>query len=217
MDISFLIKEYFKGVENNISIDVFDAQTLNSVYTSVLKILTSHFEIETSILQSLSYCFYEILDNVHIHSGKPLGTAITNFDAEHSVLRVLIADDGKGIQASLSENKKYDSITEDEALRLCLHDTVTDGKGMGFGLYATSRLMKQAGLRFIIHSGHHKLTESNGEVSVIQNGLWQGTIIYMEISTNVELNPNDVVEHRTDIEAEFNEPFLESDELNSLW
>lgn len=28
----------------------------------------------------------------------------------------------------------------------------------------------------------------------------------------MELNPNDVVEHRTDIEAEFNEPFLESDE-----
>lgn len=31
------------------------------------------------------------------------------------------------------------------------------------------------------------------------------------------VNPNDVVENRTDIEAEFNEPFLESDELNTLW
>lgn len=213
MDVSFLIKEYFRGVENDISIDVFDAQTLNSVYTSVLRILTSHFEIETSVLQSLSYCFYEILDNVHIHSGKPLGTAITNFNAEESVLRVLIADDGKGIQASLSENSKYKDISEADALRLCLQDAVTDGKGMGFGLYATSRLMKEAGLRFVIHSGHHKLTESNGEISIFQNGLWQGTIIYMEISTNVELNPNDVVEHRTDIEAEFNKPFLDSGQL----
>lgn len=217
MDVSFLIKEYFRGVENNISIDVFDAVSLNSVYTNVLKILTSHFEIETSILQSLSYCFYEILDNVHIHSGKPLGTAITYFDIKQSILKVLIADDGKGIRASLSENVKYASITEAEALRICLQDTVTDGKGMGFGLYATSRLMKEAGLKFIIHSGNHKLIESNGELSIIENGFWQGSIIYMEISTDVDINPNDVVEHRTNIESEFNEPFLESDELNSLW
>ena len=50
-----------------------------------------------------------------------------------------------------------------------------------------------------------------------ENGLWQGTIIYMEISTDVDFNPNDVVENRSDIEAEFNEPFLETDELSKLW
>ena len=48
---------------------MFDAKTLNEVYVNVLNVLTSHFETETSILQSLSYCFYEMLDNVHIHSG----------------------------------------------------------------------------------------------------------------------------------------------------
>lgn len=57
-------------------------------------------------MQSLSYCFYEILDNVHIHSGKPLGTAITHFDATKDVLRVLVADDGMGIRESLAENEK---------------------------------------------------------------------------------------------------------------
>lgn len=217
MDVAFLIKEYFKGAESNLSIDVFDALTLNSVYSNVLRVLTSHFEIETSVLQSLSYCFYEILDNVHIHSGKPLGTAITHFDSENDVLKILIADDGKGIRASLSENAKYKDIDEGEALRLCLKDSVTDGKGMGFGLYATSRLMKEVGLEFIIHSGHHKLIDKDGDISIVQNGLWQGTIVYMEICTNIDVNPNDVVENRTDIEAEFNEPFLESDELNALW
>lgn len=208
MDVSFLIKEYFKGFEDQISIDVFDAQSLNTVYAKVLNILTSHFEIETGILQSLSYCFYEILDNVHIHSGKPLGTAITNFDSEKSVLRILIADDGKGIRASLSENSNYRNISEEEALQLCLQDAVTDGKGMGFGLYATARMMKEAGLRFIIHSGHHKLIDTGGSLEIIRNGLWQGTIIFMEISTDVDLDPNDIVEHRTDIELEFNESFL---------
>ena len=73
MDIAFLLDKYFKG-RDNVSIDVFDAQTLNAVYQDVIKSLTSHLEIEVSVLQALSYCLYEMMDNVHIHSGKPLGT-----------------------------------------------------------------------------------------------------------------------------------------------
>lgn len=61
------------------------------------------------------------------------------------------------------------------------------------------------------------MINKNGDISIVQNGLWQGTIVYMEICTNIDVNPNDVVENRTDIDAEFNEPFLESDELNILW
>lgn len=102
MDVAFLLKQYFSEDEN-VSIDVFDAHTLNDVYIQVLNTLTSHFEIEVSILQSLSYCFYEMLDNVHIHSGKPLGTAITHFDKENNVLKVLVADDGVGIRETDQE------------------------------------------------------------------------------------------------------------------
>ena len=140
MDVAFLIKEYFNGADE-VSIDVFDSQSLNNVYRKVVEILTSHLEIEVSLLQALSYCFYEVLDNVHIHSGKPLGTAMTFYNAEEHSLKVLVADDGMGIQKSLSENRKYANVTEADAIRIALEDSVTDGKGMGFGLYATSRLM----------------------------------------------------------------------------
>ena len=115
MDVAFLLDRYFKGT-NNVSIDVFDAQTLNAVYRDVIKILTSHFEIEVSVLQALSYCLYEVMDNVHIHSGKPLGTAMTYYDSTGKTLRILIADDGIGIKASLAENSKYRDVTESEAL-----------------------------------------------------------------------------------------------------
>lgn len=216
MNVAFLLKQYFNNL-TDVSIDVFDAHTLNDVYQNVLKTLTSHFEIEVSVLQALSYCFYEILDNVHIHSGRPIGTAMTHFDSKKEVLRVLIADDGIGIRESLAENEKFRNIEEGEALQLCLQDSVTDGKGMGFGLYATSRLMKDVGLQFIIHSGNHKLISKDGETMVVENGFWQGTIIFMEISTSKEINPNDVVEHRTDAEAEYNEAFVETDELEVLW
>lgn len=67
---------------------------------------------------------------------------------------------------------------------------------MGFGLYATSRLMKDVGLQFIIHSGSHKLISKDGETKVVENGFWQGTIVYMEISTSKEIDPNEVVDHR---------------------
>lgn len=216
MNVSFLLKEYFHD-SDNVSIDVFDAQSLNDVYQQVLKTLTSHFEIEVSVLQALSYCFYEILDNVHIHSGKPLGTAITHFDAKKDVLRVLVADDGIGIRASLAANEQYKDVTESDAIQMCLKDSVTDGKGMGFGLYATSRLMKDIGIRFVIHSGHHKLIIKDNEPEIIENGLWQGTIIFMEITTSREIDPNDVVEHRTEADEQYNEQFIETEELENLW
>ena len=195
MDVAFILDKYFKGTQN-VSIDVFDAQNLNVVYRDVVNAMTSHFEIEVSVLQALSYCLYEMMDNVHIHSGKPLGTAMTYYDDSRKTLRILIADDGMGIRKSLAENEKYKDITEAEALRLCLEDTITDGKGMGFGLYTTSRLVDRI---------------------VIENGFWQGTLIYMEIGTGEEIDANQVVDHRANVAEEYNEAFVETEELESLW
>jgi anti-sigma regulatory factor (Ser/Thr protein kinase) len=216
MDIAFLLDEYFSGAEKP-SIDVFDAETLNSVYRDVIQSMTSHLDIEVSVLQALSYCLYEIMDNVHIHSGKPLGTAITCYDAEKCVLQVLIADDGMGVQASLAENNKYKDVSETDALLLCLEDQVTDGKGMGFGLYTTSRLITKVGRKFILHSGNHKLIVKNGKRQVVENGFWQGTLIYMEIGTGVEIDPNQIVDNRTDVADEYNEFFVETEEIATLW
>ena len=216
MDVAFLLDKYFKG-EKNVSIDVFDAHTLNSVYKDVINAMTSHFEIEVSVLQALSYCLYEMMDNVHIHSGKPLGTAITYFDSTQNTMSILIADDGMGIKASLSENERYKDITEPEALKMCLEDKITDGKGLGFGLYTTSRLVDSIGKEFILHSGSHKLIRKDGVESVVENGFWQGTLIYMVIGTGEEIDPNQIVDHRTDAAEEFNETFVETNELESLW
>ena len=216
MDVAFLLDKYFKGAKN-VSIDVFDAQTLNNVYKDVINAMTSHFEIEVSVLQALSYCLYEMMDNVHIHSGKPLGTAITYYDDKQKILCILIADDGMGIQASLAQNKDYKNITEPEALKMCLEDKITDGKGMGFGLYTTSRLVENIGKEFILHSGSHKLITKNGRTEIIENGLWQGTLIYMEIGTGEEIDPSQIVDHRADAASEYNEIFVETEELESLW
>ena len=216
MDVAFLIDKYFKDAKN-VSIDVFDAHTLNNVYKDVITAMTSNLEIEVSVLQALSYCLYEMMDNVHIHSGKPLGTAMTHYDKAQKTLSILIADDGMGVQASLSENEKYKDISEAEALKMCLEDKITDGKGLGFGLYTTSRLVDSIGKEFILHSGSHKLIRKDGVESVVENGFWQGTLIYMVIGTGEEIDPNQIVDHRTNAAEEFNETFVETSELESLW
>ena len=216
MDVAFLLDKYFKE-KKNVSIDVFDAQTLNTVYKNIVSAMNSHFEIEVSVLQALSYCLYEMMDNIHIHSGKPLGTAMTCYDNAQKTLCILIADDGMGIRASLSENEKYREISEAEALEICLEDKITDGKGLGFGLYTTSRLVDRIGKKFVLHSGKHLLVRKDGLNDIKENGFWQGTLIYMEISTAVEIDPNQIVDHRTDIEEEYNETFVETEGLESLW
>ena len=216
MDVAFLIDRYFKDAKN-VSIDVFDAHTLNNVYKDVITAMTSNLEIEVSVLQALSYCLYEMMDNVHIHSGKPLGTAMTHYDKAQKTMSILIADDGTGVQESLSAHEKYKDISEAEALKMCLEDKITDGKGLGFGLYTTSRLVDSIGKEFILHSGSHKLIRKDGVESVVENGFWQGTLIYMVIGTGEEIDPNQIVDHRTDAAEEYNETFVETNELESLW
>ena len=88
---------------------------------------------------------------------------------------------------------------------------------MGFGLYTTSRLVDSIGKEFILHSGSHKLIIKDGQTSVVENGFWQGTLIYMEIGTGEEIDPNQIVDYRADAAEEFNETFVETGELESLW
>ena len=147
MNVSSLIKQYFASNSNDVTIDVFDEKNIYTVYQRVIETLTHHMNIETTLLQALSYCFYEILDNVLTHSGKELGSVISYYNPEGHTLSLLVADDGQGIRTSLAENEKYSKLTEPEALEICIRDSVTDGKGMGFGLYTTSLLAKDAGLR----------------------------------------------------------------------
>lgn len=104
MNVSTLIKQYFASYNNDVTIDVFDEKNIYTVYQRVIETLTHHMNIETTLLQALSYCFYEILDNVLTHSGKELGSVISHYDPECHTLSLLVADDGLGIRTSLAEN-----------------------------------------------------------------------------------------------------------------
>lgn len=63
MNVSTLIKQYFTTHSDEVAIDVFDEKNIFTVYQRVIETLTRHMNIETTVLQALSYYFYEILDN----------------------------------------------------------------------------------------------------------------------------------------------------------
>ncbi len=215
MNIDGLLNRYFKGLHPKI--DVFDDESIHRVYSDVVNLLKACPEIELSVLQLLSYCFYEILDNVVTHSGKNCGTVISHYVAKENSIRILVVDDGIGIKASLSENNLYQNISEEEAIQKCIQDKVTDGKGMGFGLYSTLCLMRNAGIRLEIHSGNHILISDGKVEKVMEATPWQGTMLYLEIHSNKEIEPNVVLQNRANVEDEFNESFLDMEDMDDLW
>ena len=60
MNVSTLIKQYFASHIDDVAIDVFDEKNIYAVYQRVIETLTQHVNIETTLLQALSYCLYEI-------------------------------------------------------------------------------------------------------------------------------------------------------------
>lgn len=217
MTVDKLIERFFS--ENNQSpvIEVFDNKNIYDVYTDIVNMLNSYPDIELSVLQGLSYCFYEILDNVLTHSEKECGTVLMRYVKSQNLIQLLVADDGIGIKKSLSQNIKYSDITEREAVKLCIEDNVTDGKGMGFGLYSTSRLVMNVGIKLLIHSGKSVLLYEKDDVKMLDAPNWNGTIIYFEIYSDKEINPNDIVEYRADCETQFMETFFDTNDMDNLW
>ena len=216
MNIDNVLIKYFSGNNKMPSIEMFDEKNIYSVYTHIVNTLHLFPEIELSVLQALSYCFYEILDNVLTHSGKKCGFCIYRYLPSVHIIQILVADDGIGICQSLQSNNVYRSISEDGALMKCLEDMVTDGLGMGFGLYSTFRMIQAAGLKLTIHSGSHILTTDGYQKEVHETDEWQGTTIFFELRSNAEINANAVVDFRTDCEGEFNDNF-DNDNLEDLW
>ena len=57
----------------------------------------------------------------------------------------------------------------------------------------------------------------NGKITTKETEPWQGTLVYMQLQTNKEINPAEVVANRTDVAAQYRETFLNDNELEQLW
>ena len=57
----------------------------------------------------------------------------------------------------------------------------------------------------------------NDVVTTKESEFWQGTIVYMQLRTDVEIDPAKVVAFRTNVAEQYNEAFLNDNELETLW
>ena len=217
MNIDGLLKRYLGEKGALPVIEMFDSESIHAVYKGIVNTLKMQPDIELGILQTLSYCFYEILDNVLTHSMKACGIVVMRYDSKKAKIQIMVVDDGIGIHRSLTENKVYRNLTEAEALTQCMLDKVTDGKGMGFGLYSTACLIRQAGIMLKLHSGSHILISDGVDERIEETEFWQGTVIYFELFSDKDIDPNKVLEDRTDAVSEFNDEFLDTDDMDDLW
>ena len=74
MNVNALISRFFS--DTTPAIEVFDQKNIYAVYVRLQEMLRDMPDIELSVLQALAYCFYEVMDNVLIHSGKPCAPAL---------------------------------------------------------------------------------------------------------------------------------------------
>ena len=68
-----------------------------------------------------------------------------------------------------------------------------------------------------LHSGNHILTFNGVEERIEEDDFWQGTVIYFELHSDKEIDPNEVLGDRTDVVSEFNDEFLDTEDIDNLW
>lgn len=173
-----------------IELKSFDADSIYRLQDELNMILYQNGGIAKEVLELLFYCLGEIMDNTLIHSGLNSGWVSAQFYPRKEEIMLTICDYGEGIHKSLTSQPetKYKDITESEALDLCIQRGVTNGKGLGFGLFATSQFILKNSGELLLYSGSHYLTAKNGKYEIKNGNYWKGTVVSLKINTNIPVD-----------------------------
>lgn len=99
-------------------------------------------------------------------------------------------DTGIGIHKALTEypESNYKELSEEEAVFRCIEKGVTNLKGAGFGLWATSQFIRENGGEMLIYSGNHFLNCHDKTPQVQKKAFWNGTLTYLKINTDIPVD-----------------------------
>lgn len=169
----------------------YDDESSNEIIKTIVEIIAQKVEnIEKNVLVSLSYCLGEILDNINNYTVCKTGWVVCQYFKQTNKIRLMICDKGQGILNSLrinNINKK--EFVEGEALEFCIEDKITSGKGQGHGLFATATFVEDNKGNLTIHSNEYKLNfHKFTNKSVVKTSFWHGTIVFLDINTNVNVD-----------------------------
>lgn len=182
-----------------IEITNFDEGNSIGIVNNIMRIFRENLELENgledSVFGMLNYCFFEIVDNVHTHSKSEIGGyLIAQRFPKEGRLSITVIDCGKGIYSSLteSEKSKYKHLNEDEAIRYCIRELVTDGEGQGNGLYHTKKFVESNDGKLYIYSGNKKLIIKKDILDTKDIHRFNGTIVHVELNMNNRIELKDI-------------------------
>lgn len=171
--------------KSSVQIQKYTSENQIEVLHSILKVLREKSSMNDNVYASLDYCLNEVLDNVLNHSEENEGWVVAQYYENLNSIRLIVADYGIGIHKSL--NSRY-NFSEEESLLKCIEEGVTNGKGQGHGLFATSTFVKLNKGFLSICSGNKKLNITENKLTVKSIKRWNGTYIYLRINTNVDVD-----------------------------
>ena len=117
---------------------------------------------ETGVLNGLTWCINEVMDNVLVHSECSHGLVMAQYHSTSKHIVFCIYDSGIGVYNTMKDTA-HNPASEIDALSLAIQEGVGDGKGQGNGLF---------GLYQIVHDNKGSLTITSGASSLMlqQNG-----------------------------------------------
>lgn len=132
---------------------------LSQAYVDALSSLS---ECEAGVLDSISWCINEVMDNVLTHSGSSEGYVMAQRHPRTNHIAFCVYDAGIGIFESL-KCSRYKPRKEIDALTLAIQEGVGDGKGQGNGLFG----LYQSVLK---NSGILSLTSGSSSITLTESG-----------------------------------------------
>jgi hypothetical protein len=147
-----------------------DAQKLTNMY---MEALTDQVQCEEGVIDSITWCLYEVMDNVFSHSRAGAGYVMMQLHRAERRCVIAVADTGIGIQRSLAETLAKTQTVPIEVLRdpsasieFALEQGATSkgGAHQGNGLYGLRRAVEINGGALNVTSGWGQWTFHGGQV-----------------------------------------------------
>lgn len=131
----------------------FDHETAAPLVQSIIDSLTGQATFAAGNIDALTWCLWEIMDNVANHSEARCGFVEVQLHLKSKRIAICIADAGRGIRNSLSERRKTSSDQEAISRAMDRKYTRNPGTFQGNGLW---------GLTEFVKAGRGSLTISSG-------------------------------------------------------
>ncbi len=130
------------------------AMAVNKILDAILSSIRNIYRKD---LSAVEWAINEISDNVLVHSKSKAGGLIqlSSFNTRQKRIEYVVCDSGIGIPNSLRQTLAISSDVQ--VLDMSIKEGVTNGNGVGNGLYGSFQTSSMSGGDFHLHSGNASL------------------------------------------------------------